>query len=80
MSIFKVEVVKISSVNPHPNADRLDIVTVEGMAYQVITAKGNLKSGYLAFYFPIDSVIPEQFLDNFGIHSGFWRNLRRTGY
>ncbi|MBD2606749.1 RNA ligase (ATP) [Scytonema hofmannii FACHB-248] len=76
MSIFKVEVVKISSVNPHPNADRLDIVTVEGMAYQVITAKGNLKSGDLAFYFPIDSVIPEQFLDKFGIRNYYSKKLR----
>jgi hypothetical protein len=50
-------VVRISSIIPHPNADRLDIATIEGMAYQVVTAKGNFKPGDLAFYFPIDSVI-----------------------
>lgn len=27
MSIFKVEVVKINSINPHPNVDRLDIAS-----------------------------------------------------
>lgn len=76
MSIFKVEVVKISSVNPHPNADRLDIAMVENMAYQVITAKGNLKIGDLAFYFPIDSVIPERFVDEFGIRNYYSKKLR----
>lgn len=76
MSIFKVEVVKINSINPHPNADRLDIATIEGMAYQVITAKGNLKKGDLAFYFPIDSVIPEKYLDEFGIRSYYSKKLR----
>lgn len=76
MSIFKVEVVQINSINPHPNADRLDIVTIDGMAYQVITAKGNFKIGDLAFYFPIDSVIPEEFLDKFAIRSYYSKKLR----
>lgn len=76
MSIFKVEVVKISSINLHPNADRLDIATMEGMAYQVITAKGNFQVGDLAFYFPIDSVIPDNFLDKFGIRSYYSKKLR----
>jgi RNA ligase (TIGR02306 family) len=76
MSIFKVEVVKINSVNPHPNADRLEIATFEGMAYQVVTAKGNFQSGDLAFYFPIDSVIPDQFLDEFGIRLYYSKKLR----
>ncbi len=76
MSIFKVEVVKINSINPHPNADRLDIATIVGMAYQVITAKENLKVGDLAFYFPIDSVIPDEFLDKFGIRSYYSKKLR----
>ncbi|MGB6296961.1 MAG: RNA ligase, partial [Rivularia sp. (in: cyanobacteria)] len=56
MSIFKVEVVEINRVESHPNADRLDIVSMSGMGYQVISAKGNFKVGDKAFYFPIDSV------------------------
>lgn len=76
MSIFKVEVVKIQGIILHPNADRLDIVTLKGMAYQVITAKGNFKSGDLAFYFPIDSVIPDKFLDEFGIRPYYSKKLR----
>lgn len=76
MSIFKVEIVKINTINPHPNADRLDIATIEGMAYQVITAKGNFEVGDLAFYFPIDSVIPDNYLDKFGIRSYYSKKLR----
>ncbi|MEH2063590.1 MAG: RNA ligase (ATP) [Nostoc sp.] len=76
MSIFKVEVVKINSINPHPNADRLDIASIEDMGYQVIIVKGNLHPGDLAFYFPIDSVIPEKFLDEFGIRNYYSKKLR----
>lgn len=76
MSIFKVEVVKINTIISHPNADRLDIASIEGMAYQVITAKGNFKPGALAFYFPIDSVIPDKFLEQFGIRSYYSKKLR----
>lgn len=76
MSIFKVEVVKISSINYHPNADRLDIATIEGMAYQVVTVKGNFHPDELAFYFPIDSVIPDEFLDKFGIRPYYSKKLR----
>lgn len=76
MSIFKVEVVKIMRVNSHPNAERLDIASFEGMAYQVITAKGKFKPGDLAFYFPIDSVIPDKFVDEFGIRPYYSNKLR----
>ncbi|KYC35935.1 RNA ligase [Scytonema hofmannii PCC 7110] len=76
MSIFKVEVVEIKSVTSHPNADRLDIITLEGMAYQVIGAKGNFKPRDFAFYFPIDSVIPEDYLDKFGIRPYYSKKLR----
>ena len=76
MSIFKVEVVKINNINAHPNADRLDIASIEGMAYQVVTAKGNFQSGDLAYYFPINSVIPDEFLDKFGIRSYYSKKLR----
>jgi RNA ligase (TIGR02306 family) len=78
MSIFKVEVVRINNVNPHPNADRLDIISITGMAYQVISAKGNFKSGDLAFYFPIDSVIPDKYVEEFGIGSYYSKKLRAT--
>lgn len=76
MSTFKVEVVRIDNVKHHPNADRLEIASIKGMAYQVVTAKGHFKPGDKAFYFPIDSVIPEEFLMEFGIHPYYSKKLR----
>lgn len=76
MSIFQVEVVEIINIQPHPNADRLDIVKIAGMAYQVITAKGNFNLGDLAFYFPIDSVIPDKYVEEFGISNYYSKKLR----
>ena len=76
MSIFKVEVIEINRVESHPNADRLDIISISGMGYQVIAAKGNFQVGDLAFYFPIDSVIPDKYVEEFGIASYYRKRLR----
>ena len=59
---FCAEVVRVSTVRPHPNADRLDIVQFDmatgPAAYQVITGKGQFKSGDLAGYFSVDTIVP----------------------
>lgn len=60
MSTLKVEVVRVDDVQPHPNADRLEIATVKG--WQCVVGKGQFKAGNHAFYFPIDSVLPEGLL------------------
>lgn len=59
MSTFKVEVVQISKVENHPNADKLDIVMMDGKDWQCVSTKGNYKVGDAAVYFPIDSLLPE---------------------
>ena len=76
MSEFKVEVVKIDRIVPHPNADRLDLVTFEGMGYQVVIAKGKFQIGDLAYYFPIDSVIPDRYLDEFDIRAYYRKKIK----
>lgn len=58
MSTFKVEVVKVTSVENHPNADRLDLISIND--WKCVTAKGNFKAGDEAIYFPIDSILPSQ--------------------
>ena len=47
---------KISKVIKHPNADNLDICTVDG--WKVITKLGEFREGDLAVYFEVDSFIP----------------------
>ncbi len=56
MSTLKVTVERVLSVDPHPNADRLEVVTVLG--WQVVTRKGSYQAGDLCVYFPVDSVLP----------------------
>ena len=56
MSTLKVEIVKIDKVEHHPNADRLDLLTIKG--WQVVAGRDNYEEGDLAIYFPIDSVLP----------------------
>lgn len=55
---FKVEVCRIASVANHPNADRLDLITLADKDWVCVTAKGNFKPQDLCVYFPVDSILP----------------------
>lgn len=61
MSTHAVEVTPIVAINPHPNADRLEIATVKD--WQCVVGKGTFKPGDLCVYIPIDSVLPQPVLD-----------------
>ncbi len=56
MSTHRVEVVKIDSIEVHPNAERLELAKIAG--WQVVVGKNNFKSGSLALYVPVDSILP----------------------
>ena len=58
MSTFAVKVERIVDVQPHPNADRLDLVQV--LDWRCVTQKGSFQKGDLCVYFPIDSILPEK--------------------
>ena len=49
--------VEITDVKKHPNADRLDIVVVNG--WNVISGRDEFKKGEIAVFFEIDSKLPE---------------------
>ena len=57
MSSLLVEIVKISGILPHDNADKLEIAAVKG--WYCVVAKGTFKVGEKAVYIPIDSVLGE---------------------
>lgn len=70
-SEFACEVVRIAEVQPHPNADRLELVRFymanEGpdphtnallTAYTCVSQKGTFKPGDLAVYVSVDAVVP----------------------
>ena len=61
MADLKVEVVKITEVNDHENADRLSIATVFG--YSIVVGKDSYKAGDCAVYFPVDAILPADLED-----------------
>jgi len=67
MSTFAIEKLKIASVLPHPNADRLDIVKVSGLSFQFVSQKGTQVEGNEAVYFPVDSIFPDELSSYFDI-------------
>lgn len=49
---------KISSLQPIPNADNIEIATVLG--WQCVVKKGEFKVGESVVYFEVDSILPEK--------------------
>lgn len=62
---YLATVVKLDSIELHPNADRLEIVEVFGN--KIIVAKGQYKIGDVVIYFPVETSINPEFLS--------WANL-----
>lgn len=74
MSTFTVEEHTLT-VEPHPDADRLDIVQPEGTLYRAIAQKGRFSTGDVAVYVPEGAVLPERVLKA----SGFWDEEKGKG-
>lgn len=55
---FKVPYTKILKLEPHSNAERLEIAFVYD--FQVVVQKGRYKVGDSVIYIPIDSILPEK--------------------
>ena len=58
ISEWEVRVVRLGPIEPHPNADRLELTKVHG-GYPCIVQKGQWKEGDLAVYIPVESVCPD---------------------
>jgi RNA ligase (TIGR02306 family) len=65
MSNIEITVEKIKSIEPHPNADRLEIAKILGT--QVVVQKGQFKSGDVVIYFPPDMMIPLGWSERLGV-------------
>src|SRR5690349_1488726 len=70
-----VEVCKIKDIEPHPNADRLDIATVKG--WNVIIQKEQYNVGDLVVFIPPDCVLPEKLIEEYDL--SYLKNGGRTG-
>jgi RNA ligase (TIGR02306 family) len=65
MSEVNITIERIEAVEPHPNADRLEIAKVAGT--QTIIAKGQFQAGDLCVYFPPDILIPGDVSEDLGV-------------
>jgi RNA ligase (TIGR02306 family) len=65
LSKTAITIERINSVEPHPNADRLEVVQVLG--YTVVVRKGMFKVGDAGTYFPPDMLISEHIADSLGV-------------
>ncbi len=60
-----VEVCEIENVLPHPNADALELAQIKG--WQCVVPLGKYRAGDAVTYIPIDSMIPLEHADRWGI-------------
>jgi RNA ligase (TIGR02306 family) len=67
MAFFGVTVETIESISAHPNADKLSVAKLNGLDFQFVVAKDTYTAGETVLYFPIDSIIPINFLEKFGL-------------
>lgn len=79
MSTFKVEVRTVRSTIPHPNADKLDLVYLNGMDYQFISGRGNFSEKQKVVYFPVDAVLPDDLASRLGLPKARIRAVRLRG-
>jgi RNA ligase (TIGR02306 family) len=81
MAYFGVSVEKIKTVKNHPNADRLDIATLDGIDFQFVIGRNTYKEGDEVLYFPIESILPLPLLQKLGLEgklSGPEKNRIKT--
>lgn len=67
MSDLIVKVVQISDIQPHPNADALELAIVGG--WQVVVKKGTLEKGDHVIHIPPDSLVPWDIAEKWGVSS-----------
>lgn len=82
MSSLIVEVCEIKDIQPHPNADRLDIATVKG--WNCIIQKGSYEIGDWVVFFPPDCVLPDYLIEKYELEflkkGGRVGTLKLRGY
>lgn len=65
MASFDVRVRRLLRVDPHPNADRLELAVVDG--YRCVVPKDQFRAGDLIAYIPEAAVLPMDLVDRLGL-------------
>ncbi len=64
MSKFECLVTTVVQVDKHPNADRLEILRLDNMDYNLISGNGNYKVGDKVAYIPEGSILTDEILEH----------------
>lgn len=75
MSSLIVEVCRVDSIEKHPNADKLSIISVKG--WNCIVGLDQYKEGDLVVFIPPDSIIPEDLIEKYELT--YLKNGGRVG-
>jgi RNA ligase (TIGR02306 family) len=67
MSTFLVEIKTIAGVQPHPNADRLEIISFSDLAYNLVAGRDSYQAGDRIIYLPLDSQLPTDLIEELGV-------------
>jgi len=67
MAFFGVTLEKIESVQPIPDADRIELARLQGKDFQFVIKKGSFKPGDSCLYFPIDAILPDDIIEKMGL-------------
>lgn len=62
---FFVKVKEITDIQPHPNADALELAIVEG--WQVVVKIGQFHKGDIALHIPPNALVPQEVSDAWGV-------------
>jgi RNA ligase (TIGR02306 family) len=65
MSTLIIPVATIEKLTPHTNADSLELGQILG--WQMVVRKGEYHEGDAVVYFPIDTVLPQELSDKYGV-------------
>jgi RNA ligase (TIGR02306 family) len=61
MSTIETKIIKVTDIKPHPNGDRLSVITIGGQGgFECVVGRQQFSVGDLAIYIMPDSVIPEE--------------------
>jgi len=63
MAFFGVTKEKIERIDPHTNADRLELCRLVDMDFQFVIGKGSYEVGQEVLYFPVDSLFPFELME-----------------
>lgn len=66
---YEVKIAKVEKLVPHPNADRLDVATVQGRP--IVVAKGTWEVGHEGVYFPDGGQLGHEYC----VANNLYRNL-----